>query len=98
MTKTERQPPKRLRGLYQKFIVKRTDGRDAPGKKHDGCDYFVLDLTHDQLAVPALMAYRDACRKRYPALSVDLTNKLIEMTAPKLPPSPRRGRIPGRIR
>ena len=29
------------RGLYDKFIVTRTDGTSEPGKKHDGCRYFV---------------------------------------------------------
>lgn len=44
----------RTTGLYRKFIVTRTDGKSAPGQKHDGCDYFVLDLTHDPHAAPAL--------------------------------------------
>ena len=60
------------RGLYGKFSVGRTDGTDAPGKKHDGCEYFVLDLTHDDYAIPALIAYAKACRKEYPALAADL--------------------------
>lgn len=41
-------------GLYAKFIVRRTDGSDAPGGKHHGCDYFVLDVTHDKHAKAAL--------------------------------------------
>ncbi|KKM21830.1 hypothetical protein LCGC14_1631450 [marine sediment metagenome] len=28
------------RGLYEKFAVRRTDGRDQPGERHDGCEYF----------------------------------------------------------
>ena len=43
----------RDRGLYEKFTVRRTDGSDAVGFKHRGCEYFVLDLTHDKYAVPA---------------------------------------------
>ena len=35
------------RGLYDKFYVKRTDGKSEPGQKHENCKYFVLDLTHD---------------------------------------------------
>lgn len=62
----------RNRGLYGKFIVERTDGASAPGKKHDGCDYFVLDLTHDPYALPALKAYMLACRRDYPFLAGDL--------------------------
>lgn len=40
-----------------KFQVSRTDGRDAPGEKHEGCQYFVLDLTHDPHARNAALAY-----------------------------------------
>jgi hypothetical protein len=42
------------RGLYDKFNVSRTDGKSAPGEKHAGCRHFVLDLTHDPHARPAL--------------------------------------------
>ena len=63
----------RNRGLYGKFVVTRTDGRDAFGEKHDGCDYFVLDLTHDKHAIPAVLAYADACeRDGYTELARDL--------------------------
>jgi hypothetical protein len=60
------------RGLYEKFTVTRTDGRSAPGEKHEGCEYFVLDMDHDPFAAPALRAYAMACRTQYPALSRDL--------------------------
>jgi hypothetical protein len=36
---------KRTTGLYGKFTIRRNDGTDAAGEKHDGCEYFVLDLT-----------------------------------------------------
>lgn len=45
------------RGLYGKFKVERTDGQSEPGEKHDGCRYFVLDMTHDPGSIPALRAY-----------------------------------------
>ena len=61
------------RGLYNKFNVTRTDGTSEPGKKHDGCQYFVLDVTHDPFAGAALKAYADACRSEYPALAEDIT-------------------------
>lgn len=48
---------KRQLGLYQKFNVARTDNSHLPGGKHFGCQYFVLDLTHDPGAVPAMRAY-----------------------------------------
>jgi hypothetical protein len=60
------------RGLYKKFDVQRTDGRDAPGEMHDGCRYFVLDLDHDPHARHALRAYAESCRDTEPALASDL--------------------------
>ena len=62
----------KAKGLYDKFTVVRMDGKGAPGKKHDGCRYFVLDLTHDPFAIPAIKAYADACRSEYPLLAADL--------------------------
>ena len=67
---------KQTTGLYAKFTVTRTDGQSEPGRKHDHCDYFVLDLTHDPFALPALKAYAEACRSEYPALASDLDAKL----------------------
>lgn len=66
------------RGLYNKFRIERVDGSSAPGGKHEGCQYFVLDLNHDPHALPALLAYAESCRNDYPMLTEDLTN-LIEM-------------------
>jgi hypothetical protein len=64
--------PKRERGLYGKYHVERTDGSSEPGKKHEDCAYFVLDLTHDRNAPPALIAYAAACEAEYPVLARDL--------------------------
>lgn len=70
------------RGLYNKFrSIERTDGTSAPGEKHDGCAYFVLDLTHDPYAVPALTRYAEACEQEYPALAADLRNLLARRQA-----------------
>lgn len=60
------------RGLYEKYKVERTDGSSAPGGKHSGCPYFVLDLEHDKHARAALRAYADSCAKQYPELAEDL--------------------------
>lgn len=68
-------PDKPTRGLYDKFRVERTDGKSTPGERHDGCEYFVLDLTHDPFARPALIAYAAACGIEYPRLSEDLWRK-----------------------
>lgn len=58
------------RGLYEKYTVTRTDGNP----KHDGCKYFVLDLIHDEYALPAIAAYAMACRKIRPQLAAELAD------------------------
>jgi hypothetical protein len=63
-------------GIYQKFNVTRTDGSDAPGRKHFGDEYFVLNLTTDKHTIPAIAAYADSCAAEYPALSADLRTKI----------------------
>ena len=68
------------RGLYGKFYIERTDGKSAPGEKHHGCDYFVLDLTHDPHAGPALRAYAESCAEEYPLLAADLRAKIDQST------------------
>lgn len=59
-------------GLYAKYTVQRNDGRDRPGGPHDGCDLFVLDLTHDPHALPAIRAYIVSCQPEFPVLAQDL--------------------------
>ena len=62
-------------GIFRKFSVSRTDGADQkPGDKHFNCVYFVLDISHDKFAGPALKAYAEACRKELPELSADLVD------------------------
>ncbi len=63
---------KRRVGLFGKYRVSRTDGSSQKGKKHHGCNHFVLDITHDKFASVAVAAYAAACRHEYPALSEDL--------------------------
>lgn len=60
------------RGLYRKYRVERLDGSGAPERKHEACEYFVLDLEHDPHARAALDAYADSCKDSYPALAADL--------------------------
>jgi len=60
------------KGLYNKFKVYRKDGQDKPGDRHHHCSYFVIDMTHDKFAMPALMAYSKHCHDEYPELSNDL--------------------------
>lgn len=63
------------RGWHEKFHVTRRDGESAPGGKHRDCEYFVLDLTHDEAAIRALAAYAVAVHKAKPALSVDIASR-----------------------
>lgn len=60
------------KGVFHKYEVTRTDGSSSPGRKHEGCAYFVLDVDHDEFAVPALEAYAAACKAKFPALAADL--------------------------
>lgn len=62
----------REKGMVAKYVVNRVDGRDHPGQKHENCQYFVLDLTHDQHAWAAITAYAESCKEDYPALAADL--------------------------
>ena len=61
--------------LYEKFVVQRTDRTDGRGMKHDACDYFVLDLTHDPHGIPAVLAYADACQATHPQLAADIRRR-----------------------
>ena len=72
----------RNRGLYSKFTVTRTNP-DAEAR-HQGCDYFVLDLTDDPHAAAAIAAYAYSCRdrrlrvqlpRRLPLLAADLDKR-----------------------
>lgn len=78
-------------GLFRKFDVRRVDGSDAPGGKHHGCRYFVLDVDHDPHAVPALVAYADACEATHPQLAQDIR---LEWQAPFTPVSAQRAQQP----
>ena len=61
------------KGLYRKFHeVKRADGRDLPGEKHENCRYFILDIDHDPHARAAIEAYAKSCKEEYPLLALDL--------------------------
>ena len=67
------------RGFYEKYEVRRKDGRDQPGGDREGAAYFTLDLTHDPYARTALQAYADAAADALPDLVADLRNRgLIE--------------------
>ena len=66
-------------GLYRKFIVERTDGKSAPGEKHDGCEYFVLDMDHDAHARAAIIGYVGSLEAsgEYHELAADLRRRYL---------------------
>lgn len=72
-------------GLYRKYDVRRVDGTDQPGGKHDGCDLFVLDLTHDEHARYAAWMYALSCQREFPELAADLIAKLTPYGVPEMP-------------
>jgi hypothetical protein len=67
--------PAEQQGVFRKFEVSRVDGSDQPGGKHHGCEYFVLDVTHDQHAKAALAAYAGACAETHPELAADMAER-----------------------
>lgn len=70
------------KGLYSKFEIARTDGQSTIGQKHFNCEYFVLDLTHDEHAIPALEAYaKSAMTAGYKLLAKDLMKRVASMKA-----------------
>ncbi len=84
MTTPERDHTKadQHQGLYHKYNVSRVDGSDAPGRMHEGSEYFVLDLTHDIHAIDAVRAYAAACVWTHPQLATDLTLRWGEQQPP----------------
>jgi hypothetical protein len=67
--------------LYDKYEIRRKDGQHYLGGKHRGCQYFVIDLTHDEFAIPAIRAYANACVEKQPGLSADLKSWLTKKAA-----------------
>lgn len=78
------------RGLYRKFKVERTDGKSAPGEKHDGCEYFVLDMDHDKHAHAAIVAYVQSLENtgEYPGLAADLRDRYLLIEGSKMTITP----------
>lgn len=65
--------PATAQGLFRKWLVQRVDGKDQDVlDKHYNCQCFVLDVTHDPAAKPALEAYAFAIEATHPALARDI--------------------------
>lgn len=79
------------RGLFHKFDVRRTDGKDGPGGKHEHCRYFVLDLFCDPHALPALEAYAESCAEERPRLAHDLRRLVTRLRNPVEEPTSEEG-------
>lgn len=65
-----------VRSAFTRFALSRTDGQDGHGMPHHGCEYFVLDITCDPFAVPALIAYARACQAGQPQLAEELYSRV----------------------
>jgi len=59
-------------GWFRKYTIRRIDGADLPGQKHDGCTLFVLDLTHDPCARIAALDYARQIERTKPNLAADI--------------------------
>jgi phage terminase large subunit-like protein len=57
--------------------------KDKKGK-HKDCQYLVLDLVHDKYALPALIAYIEACEEEYPRLAEDLFKLIAKLEELKI--------------
>ncbi len=86
-------PTKPGPGVYRKYRVQRLgDKPDRYGrKKHEACEYYVLDLHHDPFAAPALEAYAAACEKTRVELSADLRIKAADVRRRFPPDDPKWG-------
>jgi hypothetical protein len=62
-------------GLHPKYHVAKVFD---PDHKHDDCFYFVLDLTHDEVAQSAALAYSDLIARTNPVLASDLRRAVHE--------------------
>lgn len=71
--------PTNEQGIFNKFFVSRVDESDLPGRKHANCEYFVLDLHHDEFARHALLVYADMCKHELPQLAADLYKKVDQL-------------------
>lgn len=65
----------RKRGIYRKYFVQRLGDWE---RKHDKCDFFVLDLVHDKYAKAALRTYASLCESEYPELAKDIHKRIGE--------------------
>jgi hypothetical protein len=70
----QRRAQRDRRGLYGKFRVERTDGRNEP--RDQAARYFVLDYVGDRHARAALLAYAASIREENPPLAADIDREL----------------------
>ena len=71
------QLPDKERGLYPKYRLARTDGSTNKGQKHEKCQFFVLDITHDPHAIPAIFSYATSAKADgYDKLADDLYSQI----------------------
>ena len=75
LTERDTTKPATEQGLFRKYEVRRTDGRDSPGGDRFGAEYFVLDVMNDKHAGRALRAYAESVEETHPALAADMRER-----------------------
>lgn len=66
------------KGLFDKYYIRRTDEQDAPGCRHDNCELFVMDITHDIHAQDAMLFYARQVAAIKPQLALDIMEKVMK--------------------
>jgi hypothetical protein len=66
-------------GIYQKFNVRRRDGRDLPGGDRANAAYFVIDVANDPNAAGTLETYSRECEAEAPKLAEELRRLVSEL-------------------
>lgn len=69
--------PDTEQGIYEKYRVYRTDGLDNAGGPRADDKYFVLNLTRDPHAKPAMAAYAASAKGTHPILSADMIREVM---------------------
>lgn len=69
--------PDTEQGLYEKYRVYRTDGLDNVGGPRADDKYFVLNLTRDPHAKPAMAAYAASVNPTHAILSTDMIREVL---------------------
>lgn len=87
--------PADARGLENRYIVSRSDGRDLPGGDRQDALLFVMDYRYDPTAWVAVASYAVCCEPHRPALARDLARNLLVVLPSILGDARRRAELDG---